>query len=417
MPYYGWVVVGVLATTETVSWGVLYYAFSVFLVPMHRDLGWSTATLTGAYSLALLISGLAALPVGRWLDRRGPRLLMTAGSVLGVVLMLAWSRVASLPLFYLIWAGIGLAMAATLYEPAFATVTVWFDRDRGKAFLAVTILAGLASTIFLPLSGWLVATFGWRHALVALAVLLAVVTIPLHAGLLRRRPEDLGLLPDGGSARAVEHNRPVRSRERAVSPTDAFHDPTFWWLAVAFALETFSSAAVGVHLIPYLTERGDGARFAATATGLIGAAQVIARIIATIFGGRMSQVTLTGFVFALQAVAVVVLMGWETREGVIVAVLLLGAGRGAVTLMRAGLIAEFYGRRHYGSINGMLSFVLTGARATAPVGAGIAYTLAGGYQPVLWGMAGASLLAAGAMLGVHRTQRLAAPPATGRQLD
>jgi MFS family permease len=79
--YYGWVIVAALGLTETVSWGVLYYAFSVFLVPMQRELGWSTGTLTGAYSLALLLSGLAAPLVGRWLDRHGPRMLMTAGSV------------------------------------------------------------------------------------------------------------------------------------------------------------------------------------------------------------------------------------------------------------------------------------------------------------------------------------------------
>ncbi len=113
--YYGWVVAGTLAATETVSWRVLYYAFAVFLVPMQAELGWSTAALTGAYSLALLVSGLAAPIVGRWLDRHGPRALMTAGSIAGSALVLAWSRAQDLAAFYLIWAGVGLAMAATLY--------------------------------------------------------------------------------------------------------------------------------------------------------------------------------------------------------------------------------------------------------------------------------------------------------------
>jgi sugar phosphate permease len=396
------VVAGTLAVTETVSWGVLFYAFSVFLVPMRQELGWSAATLTGAYSLALLLSGLAAPFVGRWLDCRGPRALMTVGSALGVLLVLAWSRVGSLPLYYLIWAGIGLAMAATLYEPAFATVTAWFERDRGKALLAVTVAAGFASTIFLPLSGWLVAALGWRRALVALAGLLAVLTVPPHALLLRRRPEDLGLRPDGVASGATGDHAPARPVRHGVELREALRDPTFWWLAVAFSLETFAAVAVGVHLIPYLTERGDGARFAAAATGLIGAAQVAARVLATLFGGRLSQVALTGLVFALQTVALVVLLEWQTREGVLAAVLLLGAGRGVVTLMRAGLVAEFWGRAHYGSISGTLALFLTGARALAPVGAGIAYAVAGGYEPVLWGMATISLLAAGAMIGVGR---------------
>ncbi|HEX5497621.1 MAG TPA: MFS transporter, partial [Thermomicrobiales bacterium] len=113
--YYGWVIASTLAVTETASWGILYYTFAVVLAPMQRDLGWSTAAITGAYSLALLVAGLAAPFVGRWLDRHGPRALMTAGSIAGSGLVFAWSRVHDLVAFYLIWLGIGLALAATLY--------------------------------------------------------------------------------------------------------------------------------------------------------------------------------------------------------------------------------------------------------------------------------------------------------------
>src|SRR4051812_1831239 len=195
--YYGWVVVGTLATTETISWGIIYYAFTAFLVPMQQELGWSTAALTGAYSLALLVSGLAAVPVGRWVDRHGPRLLMTLGSLGGTMLLLAWARIDSLPGFYLVWAVMGLVMATTLYEPAFTVVTTWFRRLRSRALLLLTFVAGFASTIFLPISTLLIEHLGWRQALLVLAAFLAVTTIPAHALILRRRPEDLGLLPDG----------------------------------------------------------------------------------------------------------------------------------------------------------------------------------------------------------------------------
>ena len=400
-PYYGWVVAGTLAATETVSWGILYYAFSVFLVPMQEELGWSPAVLTGGYSLALLLSGLVAPFVGRWLDRHGPRALMTAGSVLGVLLVAAWAAVEAVVAYYLIWAGLGLAMAATLYEPAFATLVHWFERDRRRALLVVTVAAGFASTIFLPLSAWLVDRVGWRSALLVLAGILAVATVLPHLFLLRRRPEDLGLLPDGAPPGADAEPSPPTA-VRGVRLDEALRDPAFWWLTVALLLEALASVAVGVSLIPYLTERGDGVGFAATAAGLVGAAQVGGRVVATAFGGRLSQVALTAVVFALQAVALVVLVGWQDRVGVLAAVLLLGAGRGVVTLMRAGLVAEFYGRAHYGAINGTLSLFLTGARALAPVGAGATYAIAGGYGPVLWGMAAASLLAAGAMVGVGR---------------
>src|SRR5438105_14209512 len=102
--YYGWILVVTLGVTETISWGVLYYAFTVYLAPMEADLGWSRGDMTGAFSLALLLAGFAAIPVGRWLDRQGPRLLMTIGSIAATLLVLAWSRVTSLQQLYLIWA-------------------------------------------------------------------------------------------------------------------------------------------------------------------------------------------------------------------------------------------------------------------------------------------------------------------------
>jgi MFS family permease len=409
--YYGWVMVAALAVTETVSWGILYYAFSVFLVPMRSSLGWSDATLTGAYSLGLLVSGFAAPFVGRWIDRRGPRWLMTAGSLLGVALVLAWSQVGSVLVWYLIWAGMGLAMSATLYDPAFTAVTAWFERDRAKAFLLVTIAAGFASTIFLPLSAWLVDAQGWRSALVTLAVLLLVLTAVPHALFLRRRPEDLGWHPDG-AVRETDANTSRAASIHGAELREALRDPAFWWLAAGFALETFSAVAVGVYLISYLIDRGDSAGFAAFATGLIGAAQVGARILATIVGQRVSQVALTGFVFALQALALALLLEWQSNAGVLFAVLLLGMGRGVVTLMRAGLIADFYGRRNFGSINGSLAFVLNGARALSPIAVGLAIGALGGYRSVFWGLAALSLLAASMMLGVSRTERAKGMPAS-----
>lgn len=403
--YYGWKIAGALALTETISWGVLYYAFSVFLVPMQDELGWSLATLTGAYSLALLLSGLCAPLVGSWLDRHGPRLLMTAGSGLGAVAVLMWSRVDSVVVYYLTWAGIGVAMSATLYDPAFTTLAHWFRRHRNRAMLIVTIAAGFASTIFLPLSGVLAERLGWREALAVLAAMLAIGTIPLHAAVLRRRPEDLGLQIDGDEVgTTVTPSRLGHVDEPGTTLHDAVRHASFWLLTVAFVLQMFSTVAVSIVLIPYLTDRGEDPAFAATVTGLIGAAQVLARIFSTAMGERVSAVTLTAGVFALQAVALAVLIGWQAHGGILAAVLLLGAGRGVVTLMRAQLVADFYGRSHYGAINGTLALFLTVAGALAPICAGFLYGVTDDYTPILWGMAVLSTLAAGVMvaLGLHR---------------
>jgi MFS family permease len=162
-----------LAVTELVSWGVLVYAFSVLVVPMRAELGWSTAQLNGAYTTGVAVSGLVAVPVGRWLQRHGARGVMTAGSLLGVAALLAWAHAHSLVTFYAAFVLAGLAMAATLYEPAFAVTAAWFTQHRARAVLMLTIAGGLSSTVFVPLTGVLVGAYGWRTTLVLLAGALA----------------------------------------------------------------------------------------------------------------------------------------------------------------------------------------------------------------------------------------------------
>ena len=386
----------------------MYYAFAVFLVPMQEELGWSRTAVTGAYSLGLLVSGLAAPLVGRWLDWHGPRGLMTLGSIAGAALLLMWASVEDLLVFYLVWVGIGLAMAATLYEPAFAVLAKWFERGRARALLLVTLAGGLASTIFLPLSAWLVEVQGWREALFTLAAILALLTILPHALVLRRRPEDLGLLPDGiepthspreETARAL--NEP-RAEPRSVPLGVALRGPAFWLLAAALSLGTLSQAAIYVHLIPYLAEKGYGLGSAATLTGLIGASQVLGRVVLTFLEDRLPRDAMMAGIFALQAVALVVLIGSQSPLGVLMFVLPFGAASGAVTISRALAVADFYGPAHYGSIGGVVGMFVTGARTLAPVGAGALSAALGSYGPVLWTLAFGSALAAIAMFIAQR---------------
>ncbi|WP_433469496.1 MFS transporter [Spirillospora sp. CA-128828] len=213
--FYGWWMVAGLAVTELVSWGVLVYAFSVLVVPMRAELGWSTAQLNGAYTTGVAVSGLVAVPVGRRLQRHGARGVMTAGSLLGVAALLAWANAHSLVAFYAAFAVAGLAMATTLYEPAFAVTAAWFARHRARAVLVLTVAGGLASTVFVPLTGGLVHVYGWRTTLVLLAGALGLVTVPLHAGLLRRRPSDMGHTPTGALPTSRRRRTPTPPRARS----------------------------------------------------------------------------------------------------------------------------------------------------------------------------------------------------------
>ncbi|HEX2620436.1 MAG TPA: MFS transporter, partial [Phototrophicaceae bacterium] len=343
-PYYGWYITLTLALTETLSWGILYYAFSVFLSPMETDLGWSRTELTGGFSLALLVMGAMAFPMGMWIDRHGPRLLMTVGSTGAALLVIAWSRVASLPVFYLIWAGIGLCAAAVLYEPAFAVIAHWFHHRRTTALAVVTFAAGLASTIFLPLSDALLRGFGWRTALLILGLFLAIITIPLHALMLRHRPEDLGLLPDGISSSNLE---PLRVNQ-SVSLQTALQGRAFWLLTLGFGLASLSAAALRVHFIPFLIKAGIDSSTAAFTTGAIGIMQVTGRVIFAPLDHRYSGRVIIIGVFALQALAMGLLLIGQAPLQIGFFIILFGAAQGAATLARPSILAELYGTSHYG---------------------------------------------------------------------
>jgi MFS family permease len=377
--YYGWIIAVALAITETISWGIIYYAFTVFITPMEADLGWSRAELTGGYSLALLIAGGMAFPVGVWIDRHGPRALMTAGSIGAAALVAAWSQVSDLAGFYLIWAGLGVCAAAVLYEPAFAVMATWFIRRRSAALAIITFAAGLASTIFVPLSDWLLGRYGWRDSILILAVFLALTTIPLHALILRRRPSDLGLLPDGDTD-AAAFARPVRN----ASLGDALRSAFFWRLTVAFSLAVLASSAIRVHFIPFLIDGGIDPSTAALASGAIGLMQVAGRVIFAPLDSRFSGRVMVAGVFALQAAAMTMLLAGSSPAAIGIFVIVFGAAYGAQTLARVSILADQFGAAHYGRISSIMAIFLTLAGTSAPVGAGLIHDRFGTYQPMLW---------------------------------
>ena len=400
--YYGWWIVHTLGLTELVSWGIIYYGFGALLAPMQQDLGWTQPQLTGAFALAMLLGGLTAVPVGRILDRAGARVLMTVGSIAATLLVLAWSQVTSLWAFYLIWAGLGATMALVLYEPAFAVVTTWFTRDRARAMTVLTIWGGLASVVCVPLATALATAFGWRTAVLILAGLLGLITIPLHALVLRRRPQDYGWHPDGIAPAGdpvdaeLAALATLTAPPAAISVRGALGGATFWWLALAFALSTGATITINVHLLSYLTRSGHGAALAASAAGLIGAAQIPSRILIAVVGRRVSHRTVVLVLSACQAVALLLLLLVPVSGGILAFAALFGAGSGALTPTRAALVADIYGSTHYGSISGLIAFLSTAARALAPFGASLLVAATGTYTPLLWGLLGVTIISAGA---------------------
>lgn len=376
-------IVAALSVTETVTWGIVYYGFPVFLRPMERDLGASRVAVTAAFSIGLATSALASVAVGRWLDRRGPRALMTGGSCLATLLTFAWARVESLPALYGVWLLMGVAMAATLYEPAFAVVVSWFARGRDRALLTVTLVAGLASTIFMPIEAALLERMGWRAALTLLAIVLGVITIPLHALLLRR-----------GAAGAAAAGAPAPGATLG----EAAHTAVFWVLTIAFLVSNFATAALTTHLIPFLVDRGYSAAVAAAAIGWMGAMQLAGRVLFVPISARLGAGVMVAAVFVAQALGIGQLPLLAHVGTLVPFIVLQGAANGMATLARASSLAELFGARNYGAIAGAVALAANGARAVGPVGASLLLLGLGSYAAVFWALAATLLAAAAAVL-------------------
>ena len=252
----------VLCLTQITSWGVLYYAFPVMAPTLAADTGWSVPTATAAFSGGLVVSALVGIPVGRWLDRFGPRVVMTVGSAVAVPAVVGIATARTFAVFLVAWLLAGVGMAGTLYPPAFAALTRWWGDRRVTALTGLTLAAGLTSTIFGPLTAALLGALGWRATYLVLAAVLAVVTVPGHLWGLR------GPWPAPDPPAHPAHADPGR----------AARSRPFVLLSVALTGGAFTVYAVLVGQVPLVIERGMSTTAAAWTLGLGGVGQVLGRL-------------------------------------------------------------------------------------------------------------------------------------------
>jgi predicted MFS family arabinose efflux permease len=383
----GWWLVAALAVTQTAGYGVLYYAFAVLLHPMAATLNASTTTVTGALTASVLAGAVLAVPVGRWLDRHGGRALMTTGSLAATILVAAWSQVQTVAQLYAVLIAIGATTAMVLYEPALAVVVSWFPpHQRATAVLGVIAVAGLASTIFMPLTGALTDRYGWRTTLLTLAAVHGAITVPLHAIAVRkpRQPSTI-------------ERRPTRS-DRALAVRAAVRDPRFWWLAVAFVAHGAAMAAMTVHIVGFLVHHGHSTTFAAAIAGLLGLLSVTGRLLLTGLHARVRLTTAVAVVFTVQAAATAALLAVAASPiGAAAGVVAFGIGFGVVSLAKPTLLADRYGTTAYATIAGILTTPTTLAKAAAPLAAA-ALLGTGGYPAVLATIGALCVIAAAGVL-------------------
>ncbi|MBA7613679.1 L-lactate transporter [subsurface metagenome] len=391
--FYGWWVVLAAAAMSWYGSGAWFYGFSVIFKAILNEFGWARAVTAGAFSLARLEGGLEGPFVGWFIDRVGPRKMAVFGAVvvgLGYVLL---SRMTSLWMLYVLFGGvIAFGFNAGFSHAATAAVANWFIKKRSRALGLYTLGAGVGGATLVPLIGWLISQYGWRTTVFVIGVGVWVVVIPLSL-LLRHKPEQYGYLPDGeppveeqprearvtSGVSSAEIEAEARSGELDFTWREAMGTTSFWMLLLATGTRMIGQSSVVLHQVAYLTDIGVSEVAAATALGLMVAMSIPGRITFGWLGDRFDKRYVLMASYVLQAIGVFILANVKTIEQVYIFLVVYGFAYGGAIPVFIAMRAEYFGRKAYATIQGLMQMFLIPATIVGPIFAGWVYDTTGSY--------------------------------------
>ncbi|MFC1904747.1 MFS transporter [Chloroflexota bacterium] len=389
--FYGWWIVAVSLVVLFITLGLGYYSFGVFIKPLIAEFGWSRATVSGAMSIFLVAWGLACPLVGWLTDRYGPRRVIISGAIaLGAGFCLL-SLTSALWQFYLFYACAGAASATCSELPVSSAVSNWFTRKRGIAMGITTAGIGLGGLFLVPSVSYLILRFGWQTTFFAMGVLTWIAIIPLVALVMRSRPQEIGLLPDGDrsvdgvktSGVVPEQNSTASDKTRNFNcrPTAIpIRTKELWLMGFIFFLTSFGIIAVLTHEVPFIVDIGIPLTTAATALGLTAGIGVLGKLGFGYFADRFSPKRVMLTCIALQAVGVVILMQSRSLGMVWAFVVVFALAMGGMNTLRPLIIGEFFGMDSFGRTLGQTELIRRVGAAAGPFVAGYIFDITGSYH-------------------------------------
>src|SRR6266850_8258948 len=349
-----WRAVLVLGVTQILAWGAIFYPPVLTLPLIAAELGWSTTFVMGGFSLALLMAGLVSPLVGRLIDRHGGHRIMPVGSLLAALGLLALAHVEYRISYLVIWLLLGIAISASLYDPAFASLGRIFGAAARRPITALTLAGGFASTVSWPATHVLIELLGWRGTYLVYAALLAFVAAPLHAFVLPRQRADRDARPESG-----------QSIPTVVLPPKGW---PFILVAAAFAAYAFVPSGLSAHLLAIFGRAGIDAATVVAIGALFGPAQVGARICELVFARRIHPLNVARFAVGmlLAAFALVALFGISVAIAATFA-LMFGMANGLITIARGAVPLALFGAAGYGHLMGRIGGPFLVMQAIAPL--------------------------------------------------
>lgn len=414
--FYGWAVLAVASLGVFLTGPAQTYGVSVFIEPMLQELGWGRSLFSAMYSAASIVAGLSMLVFGRYFDRIGARVAVTALAVLYGIACFGMSIVAD-PLGLAVgFTALRIFGQASLGLACSTLAALWFVRLRGRATSITVLGMALSNAVFPPALQFLISENGWRATWMFVGVLIWIALIAPAAIILRDRPESVGLEPDGrprsaakdGAAARVEHEWTVRQAVRS---------PTFWLLLVATIAPGTVMTGLVFHQVSLFATRDLSAELAATSLSVYAVAFAATTFVV---GGILDRAPARGVLIGgllLLPLTVLWLMLTTTPYQALVYGALLGIVLGTHATTSTVLWATYYGRRHLGSIRGITQATIVVSAATGPLILSVPYDLTGSYTTGLWLMAALPLLcaASAALAGPPTAPPDGGPPTSLRQ--
>jgi MFS family permease len=360
--FYGWVIVAVMAATSAASMAMGTLNFGLFVKPMGEELGIGRAVFGWAQTTRQVTSALTSPLVGALIDRFGSRLLLagaaliTGSALAGLGFITAgWQLVA----LFAVMGLVGMSGPGALVTTV--PVAKWFVRQRGRAMAFASLGFPLGAVVFIPLTQLLIERYGWRNAWMLLAAAGTGMIVPLSLAFVRRAPEDLGLMPDGGlpvTAAVTDADPPPEPNalpeEQAWTPREALRTASFWQLTAAFSIVMLAVSSVGIHRIPHFMDRGLDPRLVSYATALDAVASGVSMFVMGMLVQRLPSRFLGAAGFALLAVATAFTTLAHTAPAMFLAMATFGAGIGGLFLLQNYVWADYFGRVHLGRIRGVV---------------------------------------------------------------
>lgn len=377
--FYGWWIVAACFLVNFIVFGISVNTFTVYLKPIETDLDWSRASISMAITLAALAMGVAAPFIGRLIDSNGARVVMAVGgSVVGIcTLLLSYAN--SLPYFYALFAVSGIGQAGATLIPISLVISNWFSEQRARALGLAMTGTGLGAMVMVPVTNWIVSTWGWRTSYRIMGCLILMV-VPVTLLVIRTSPSEMGLLPDA-AAHAGANPESKSDDGEGLSLGEAVRTRAFWLIGSMMLLSGLVAMGVAVHLMPYLTDIGHLETTAALIISIISGLTVVGKIGLGLLADHRGIRPVVGLCYAVMLAGLLLLLNAESFASACVFAVVWGFAVGAPLLLNPTLTAECLGLKSFGAIFGVLTLLNTLGVAVGAVLSGVIYDSAGTYVP------------------------------------